>query len=76
MPKLPVIKVQKLLKTLKKIGFVEYHRAGSHIQLRHSDGRRVTLPFHKGKDIRRGTMRGILNDIGISVEDFIKVLRK
>lgn len=76
MPKLPVVKSEKLLKVLHKIGFYEHHRAGSHLQLKHKDGRRVTVPFPKGKEIRRGTLKGILNDLDISVEEFIIIIKK
>lgn len=76
MPKLPVIKADKLIKILKKLGFYKYHQVGSHIQFKHEDGRRITVLFHKGRDIRKGTLRGIINDVKISVDDFIKVLKK
>lgn len=74
MPRLPVIKAIKLLKVLKKMGFKEHHTVGSHIQLKNQDGRRITVPFHKGKDIRKGTLKGIINDLGVSAEEFIKAL--
>lgn len=76
MPKLSVIKASKLLRALKKLGFYQYHQVGSHVQLKHQDGRRTTVPFHKGKDIRKGTLRGIINDLEMSVEEFIEALRK
>lgn len=75
MPKLPVIKSKELLKILHKMGFYEHHQVGSHIQLKHPDGRRVTVPFHL-QDIRKGTLKGILDDINITVEEFIQIKRK
>ncbi len=47
MPKLPVIKARVLLKTLQKLGFYEYHQVGSHIQLKHPDGRRIYQGIQK-----------------------------
>ncbi|MCK4781516.1 type II toxin-antitoxin system HicA family toxin [Candidatus Parcubacteria bacterium] len=76
MPKLPVIKSKELAKFLNKIGFFEYHQTGSHIQFKHSDGRRTTISFHPGKDIPRGTLKAILRDLKISNEEFIKLLKK
>jgi predicted RNA binding protein YcfA (HicA-like mRNA interferase family) len=76
MPKLPVIKAIKLLKTLKRLGFYKHHTVGSHIQLKHEDGRRITVPFHKGKDIRKGTLKSIINDLDMTVEDFIQAMKK
>lgn len=76
MPKLPVIKAKILLKTLYKTGFIKHHQAGSHIQLKHPDGRRTTIPYHPEKEIRRGTLKAILNDIDLSAEDFVRILKK
>lgn len=75
MPKLPVIKARKLYKTLLKLGFTKHHQAGSHIQLKHLDGRRTTIPYHPTHEIRPGTLKAILEDIDLSTEEFIKALR-
>lgn len=76
MPKLPVVKVRELIRVLRMLGFFEYHRVGSHAQFKHSDGRRVTIPIHYGKDVKRGMLKGILNDINISVEEFTLILKR
>ena len=76
MPKLPVIKAKELLRVLKRLGFYEHHQAGSHIQLKHPDGIRVTLPYHPSHEIRRGTLRGVINDLEMNVEEFVRVLKK
>lgn len=75
MPKIPVIKAKDLLKTLQKMGFVKHHQSGSHIQLKHLDGRRVTVPYHPTQEIRRGTLKGIINDLEISLEKFTEALK-
>jgi predicted RNA binding protein YcfA (HicA-like mRNA interferase family) len=76
MPKLPVLKAKELVRVLNKIGFYKHHQVGSHAQFKHPDGRRTTIPIHFGKDIPRGTLKEILNDIEISPEEFIKFLKK
>lgn len=73
MPKLPVIRAKQLLKTLIKLGFYKHHQAGSHIQLKHADGRRTTIPYHPNQEVRKGTLKAILDDIELSIEDFLKV---
>jgi len=75
MPKLPVIKTRELIQILSKLGFFKYHQVGSHAQFKHSDGRRITVPVHKGKDVGRKTLKGIIDDIDITVKEFIKLLR-
>lgn len=76
MPKLPVVKARELVRVLKKLGFFEHHQVGSHIQFKNVGGKRVTVPVHRGKDINRGILRGIINDIGLTIDEFIKVLKK
>ncbi len=76
MPKLPVVKASKLLKTLNKLGFQKHHQVGSHIQLKHADGRRTTIPYHPSQEIRRGTLKAIINDLDMSVEEFTNALKK
>lgn len=75
MPKLPVVKAKNLLKTLQKLGFSKYHQTGSHIQLKHPDGRRTTIPYHPSQEIRRGTLKAIIDDLDMSVEEFSEALK-
>lgn len=76
MAKLPILKSKELVKVLNKMGFFEFHRVGSHVQLKHTDGRRTTIAIHRGKDIPRGTLKAIIDDLGISTKDFVKFLKK
>lgn len=76
MAKLPVLKAKELIKVLKKMDFYQWHRVGSHTQFKRPDGRRATIPIHRGKDIPRGTLKGILNDLDISTKEFIHLLKK
>lgn len=76
MSKLPIVKVRELIRALNNLGFFEYHRVGSHAQFKHSDGRRTTISVHYGKDVRSGALRGILNDINVSVGEFTLALKK
>lgn len=75
MPKLPRIPSSLVIRALKRARFYEYHRSGSHIQLRHLDSPdlRVTIPFHK-KDLTPKTLKSIIKQAGISVEDFLNLL--
>lgn len=74
MPKLPAVKSKQLLKALKNMGFFEYHSVGSHVQFKHPDSRRTTVPAHQGKDVPRGTLRAILKQIHISANELIEAL--
>jgi len=73
--KLPRIGVSEVVRALKRAGFEERRQKGSHLHLRRaSDKRRVTVPVHKGKDMPVGTLRGILNDADLRIEEFRKLL--
>ena len=58
---LPVISGITLIKFLSKRGFKTQRQRGSHVIMKHSDGRRTTVPLHSELD--RGTLRAILNQI-------------
>lgn len=75
MPKLPVLKAKELIRVLTRLGFYKHHQVGSHAQFKHPNGCRITVPIHHGKDIGRRTLKGIIDDLDLSVEEFIKILR-
>ncbi len=74
MTRLPVLKGTEVVRALQKIDFPVIRRKGSHVRLRHEDGRAVTVPVHKGQDIGRGLLRKILRDADLGVEEFLKLL--
>jgi len=46
----------------------------AHYILRHPDGRGTTVPVHQGRNVAKGTLRGILADIGMTVEELQRLL--
>ncbi len=73
MPKLPVVSANDLVKALKKLGFTVISQRGSHIKMRHRDGRTAIIPNHKA--IKKGTLKkGILNSLSIPVKELIDLL--
>jgi predicted RNA binding protein YcfA (HicA-like mRNA interferase family) len=74
-PKLPVISGDALIRILGKFGYENVRQKGSHVRLRHpSDPKRlpVTVPLHK--EIAFGTLRRILRDAAISVDELLAAL--
>jgi predicted RNA binding protein YcfA (HicA-like mRNA interferase family) len=72
--KLPVLTAEQLIKILKKMGFEEIRQKGSHKYYKHLDGRATVVPMHPGRDIGRGLLRRILNEIEVDREEFLKHL--
>lgn len=69
MPPVPAVPGTAIVKALQKHGFVIDRIHGSHHVMRHPDGRATTVPVHQGKDVAKGTLRGILRDIGLTAAD-------
>jgi predicted RNA binding protein YcfA (HicA-like mRNA interferase family) len=69
MPKLVPITAKKLLILLNGLGFEERDAEGSHVFFKHADGRTTTVPMYT-KELGRGLLRKILNDIDISREEY------
>jgi len=62
---------------LRRAGFVVDRIVGSHHVLTHpgSPSRTVVVPFHSGRDLKPGTLRSIVRQAGLSVSDFMDLLR-
>lgn len=74
MPKLVPIKPKKLMKILLGLGFTERDAEGSHVFLRHADGRTTVIPMHN-RELSRGLLRKILNDVQLTVEEYDRLRR-
>lgn len=74
MPKLPVVSGKDLVKAMSKIGYEFDHQTGSHMILRQtvSPFRRLTIPNHK--EISKGTLRAIIKQSGLTLEEFINLI--
>jgi predicted RNA binding protein YcfA (HicA-like mRNA interferase family) len=60
---------------LERIGFVFRRQAGSHMMLRRDQPyARIVVPDHK--QLRPGTLRRIIADAGLTVEQFVALLRR
>lgn len=58
MTQMPILGPRKVIKILRKLGFVKIRQEGSHIFFKHPDGRTTVVPYHAGKDIGRGLSSG------------------
>lgn len=74
-PSLPTVKPRQVARAAEKLGFTFDRQRGSHaVYIRESDGRRIVIPMHKGKDIRLGLLRSLISDMGITPEEFQELL--
>ena len=76
MSNFPSVKAKDFIKVVEKLGFYFDRQKGSHSIYKHNDGRRVVIPIHSGKDIKQGTLTGMIQDVGIDKETFFNLLGK
>lgn len=72
--KLPVVTARQAMKVLEHIGFQPIRQSGSHVTYRHIDGGWTIVSVHPGKTVPKGTLRKIIRDAGLTVEEFVDLL--
>ncbi len=73
MSKLPRLSGRECVKALEKVGFYLKRQEGSHMILRRDDPfGQLVVPDHKELD--RGTLRAIIRQSGLGVDEFMKLL--
>ncbi|MCM0593887.1 MAG: type II toxin-antitoxin system HicA family toxin [Gloeotrichia echinulata DEX184] len=72
----PSVKAKEFIKVIVDLGFYLDRQKGSHAIYKDSHGKRVVVPIHAGKDLKPGTLMGMIQDIGIDKETFFELLRK
>ncbi len=73
--RLPAVRPRQLIRVLERKGWKLARSKGSHHHFTHpSSPNVVTVPVHS-KDVKRGTLNGILADAGISRDEFLEELK-
>ena len=74
--RLPAVHARQVLKALRLAGFVVERVVGSHYILAHPDdpSRAVTVPFHGARDLKPGTLRSIVRQARLTVDEFTDLL--
>jgi len=70
--KLPALKPKRVIRALERSGFYVHHVRGSHYFLRKAE-RNVVIPYH-AKHLKPGTLRAIIDQSGLTVEEFLALL--
>ena len=73
MSKLPSLKSREVIRVLLKIGFIEHRQKGSH-KIFKKGSLRVTVPTHI-RDLKKGTVRSIIEQSGLTEDEFIELLK-
>ena len=72
MPKLPIVSGSEVIRALQRLGFIVLRQCGSHVILRRgSQG--CVVPDHR--EVKTGTLAGLLKQAGVSVDEFVHALK-
>ena len=74
MSKLPSLTGKEVVSLLKKVGFFFERQRGSHVFLKHDDGRATVVPIHSGETIGPGLLSKILRDVEMTKDELFKIL--
>ena len=74
MTRLPRVKGRAVVRALERAGFIIERTRGSHIFLKHPDGRATAVPVHAGETLGPGLLRAVLRDTEMSVDRLIALL--
>ena len=74
MAKMPRVTGKEMVRFLERQGFQLRRIVGSHHVMRREDLQTV-VPVHRNKDLKTGTLRGILRDINMTPEEFADLRR-
>jgi len=72
--RLPRVTADEIIRVLEKVGFALTRQSGSHKIYRSSTGKRVTVPYHKGRVLHPKVLASILRDADLSREDLKNLL--
>ena len=63
-------------RALERAGFVHVRTSGSHQRMVHGSdpSRATTIPAHSGKTLKAGTLRNIIKQAGLTVDEFVGLL--
>jgi predicted RNA binding protein YcfA (HicA-like mRNA interferase family) len=75
MNKILPIPTKKVVKALENIGFEQIRQKGSHLFLRHPDGRTTIVPIHPTEKIGTGMINKIIKDAKITREEWIELIK-
>lgn len=73
MTRLPAFKPKEIIRALEKAGFCFVRQKGSH-RIYTKGKIMITVPYHN-RDLKKGTLRHIIKQIDLTVEDFLELLK-
>lgn len=73
--RLPRVTAGETIRVLEKAGFFFSRQSGSHKIYKNKEGKRTTVPYHSGKILHPKTLKSILRDADLTIEEFNNLLK-
>ncbi len=70
MTKLPVVSGKEVVERLERADFVLVRQTGSHMIMRREQVPKITVSIPDHKELKRGTLKNILRQINLTVDEF------
>ena len=70
MSKLPVVSGREVVERLEKANFILVRQTGSHMIMRREKAPKITVSIPDHKELKRGTLKNILRQINLTVDEF------
>jgi predicted RNA binding protein YcfA (HicA-like mRNA interferase family) len=74
MTRLPALTGKEIMSALSSLGFSANRQRGSHVIMKHPDGRMTVVPVHAGETIGPGLLLKILRDADLTKEELKRLL--
>ncbi|MBI4303725.1 MAG: type II toxin-antitoxin system HicA family toxin [Chloroflexi bacterium] len=74
--RLPALRPKEVISAFEKAGWYVHRQRGSHLVMHKAGSPNIlVIPVHT-HDLPKGTLRGVLNDAELSVEEFLELLKR
>jgi predicted RNA binding protein YcfA (HicA-like mRNA interferase family) len=70
MTRIPALRASEIVRAFQRLGFEFVRQRGSHIRLRHPDGRFASVPDHGSRELRREFILDVLKQASVGIRDF------
>lgn len=74
-PRLPRCDADELIRVVTKLGFSLARQSGSHKIFKNAAGKRITIPYHKGRTLHPKLVQAVIRDAGLTLEQFLERCR-
>lgn len=73
--RLPRMNAAEAIRAIEKAGFILTRQSGSHRIYKNTEGHRITIPYHSGKELHPKIIKNILKEADLTIEEFLEMMK-